>query len=247
MWFRAVGQGWMQSSFGGDYRAVSARERLSEQVFCEACEFFPPRWIEACGRPDTTDLPLGYAEPRLQLSQEESDFDGLGPRIGMDFVEDQPTDICPGQQCPVSRQEQDVLEHGVVCDEDVRWVLKHLAPCEKPVARSVARVGEIGLKGGRGGQSSFFVRSLGIRAHLPGEAPERDAGVAKIPKQQPGDTVHLVVCEGVERIDQNRANAGPLQFSLTQEIVDQWEEKRLRLARAGTRGDQIVFVATDGC
>ena len=111
----------------------------------------------------------------------------------------------------------------------------------------MSSVGEVSLKGGRGGQPSFFVRSRGIRAHLPGEAPERDAGVAKVPKQQSGDTVHLVVCEGVERIDQNCANAWPLQFSLTQEIVDQWEEKRLRLARAGTRGDQIVFVATNGC
>ncbi len=32
-----------------------------------------------------------------------------------------------------------------------------------------------------------------------------------------------------------------------QEIVDQWEEETLRLARAGARGDQIVFVATNGC
>ena len=59
--------------------------------------------------------------------------------------------------------------------------------------------------------------------------------------------MHLVVCEGVERIDQNCADTGPLQFSLTQEIVDQWEEKRLCLARAGARCDQVILVAAYCC
>ena len=129
----------------------------------------------------------------------------------------------------------------------MRRGLKHLAPGKKPVSRSMSSVGEVSLESGRGGQPSFFVRSRSIRAHLPGEAPERYTGVAEIPKQQSGDTVHLVVCEGVQRIDQNCAHAWLLQFSLTQEIVDHWEEKRLGLARAGTRCDKVVFVATNGC
>jgi len=58
--------------------------------------------------------------------------------------------------------------------------------------------------------------------------------------------VHLVVREGVERIDQNCAHAWLLQFSLTQEIVDpadrfiRWRAPKVANIASVSVGDTVT-------
>ena len=147
----------MQSALGSDDRAIATREWFAKEVFCETRQFLPSSGVKAGGRADASDLALRDAQSGLKLPQEEGNFDRLSACVCVYLVQDQPADVGVLEQHPVSRQQEDMLEHGVVCHKDVRRPLKHFTAREKPVFRSMPGIWKIGLKRRRGGNPRFLL------------------------------------------------------------------------------------------
>ena len=54
----------------------------------------------------------------------------------------------PSREATVARKKEDVFEHRIVGDEDMRGRVEHFRATEQPIARCVIRIAEVGPKDG---------------------------------------------------------------------------------------------------
>ena len=120
-----------------------------------------------------------------------------------------------GEELPVASPKQQELELQVVRDEDVGRRLAHRLARPEEVVGSVARP-----------RRTPRVARVPLRC-VTGVAAEGHARVA----QQTGQTLELVVGQGVHRIDEDRADACA---GVAKTRIDDGDQKRLGLAGAGT-------------
>ena len=131
-------------------------------------------------------------------------------------------------------QEQ-VLEHGVVGEQDVRGRALHLLAGDELVGQRFLAVVELLV---------FLDRSLGGLFRLAGVAAECD--VRDI-LEHLAQTLDLVVGERVHGVKQKCTHAGAefAGVALAQQVVNDGHEEALRLTGAGTSGDHEVAASLE--
>lgn len=122
--------------------------------------------------------------------------------------------------------EEQELEHRVVRDQDVRWPILDLLP-------------EVALLVGRPGRARQEALLLQARPLVVGCVPGVPAEGDARPRELHAQALELIVRQRVHRVQDHRAHAGRLPVA--QAVVDDRDEERLGLARAGVRGHDRVL------
>ena len=170
----------------------------------------------------------------LETAQQHADFLGFRPVVDVGLVEDHEPPVAAVralEQVHVCRAKQQVLQHRVVGEQQVRRGLAHLGAGQQLVREpGLARVERVEERRAFGGP---------LR-RLAGVPAERD--VRRVRQHLP-QAAHLVVGEGVHRVQQEGTDAGAERagFALFDERGQDREQEALRLARAGPgRDDQVA-------
>ncbi len=138
--------------------------------------------------------------------------------------------VRPLEQVHVRGAQQQVLQHRVVGQQQVRRAVAHLGSGEQLVREpGLARVQGLEQGGALGGP---------LRC-LPGVPAERDLGCAREHLPQPA---HLVVGQGVHRVQQQRPDPWTQRpgVPLPDELGEDRQQEALRLARPGPGRDDEV-------
>ena len=173
--------------------------------------------------------PDAFAEP----AQQHADLLGLRPVVDVRLVEhDEPpvAAVLSLEQFHVGRAEQQVLEHRVVGEQQVRRVVAHLLTAEQLVRQPwLARVQRLVERRALGGALRGVT---GVAA----ESDLRRVG------QQPAQPAELVVGQRVHRIQQQRPNPGSERARrvLGGQRGQHRQQEALRLARPGAGGHHQV-------
>ena len=171
------------------------------------------------GGDDLRGLLAGLLHPRHEPAQQQRDLRPLGARVGVRLVHhDEPPR--PGEQRRVVRPQQQVLEHRVVGDEQLR----------RPAAEHFARDDLVrrGVGVQPAGVGLFRRRHLGVDVAAEGD---RRAG------EDAAERLQLVVDQRVHRVEQERVDAG---LGVFEDGTQDRGEERERLAAAGAAGDDGV-------
>gem|GEM_PF-5139442 len=172
-------------------------------------------------------------DPVAQAAQQHRQFGGLGPVVDVRLVQgDEPP--VPGvlalEQVEVGGAQQQVLQHRVVGEQQVRRPAPHLLAADELVGQRVALAVQavVGVEG-------LPVAVLG----LAGVAAEGDVRAAGEQFPQPFE---LVVGERVHRVQQQRAHARPELAApvLLLQLVEDGQQEALGLARPGAGGHHQV-------
>ncbi len=171
--------------------------------------------------------------PVVQPAQQHAELLGLGAVVHMGLVQDQEPPVPavdPLEQVHVRRAEQQILQHGVVGEQQVRRAGAHLLPAEQLVRQALPAGVELVEQG------SALARPLG---GIAGVAAERDGGYGGQQLPQP---LQLVVGQGVHRVEQQRPHAGG-EISggmLAGQRGQDRQQEALGLARSGTGGHHQI-------
>ena len=118
----------------------------------------------------------------------------------------------------LSRAQQQLVEHLVVGEQNVRWILLHRgARLDNPMLRD--RISTGGLR----------IRLAGVLAR-----PNRQRGLRNELRQTRG----LVIGQRVHRVQDNRLDTRLARLGMGQTVVDDGVEERLRLTGTRTRNHQ---------
>ena len=213
-----------------------AGERLAEEVLGEHCDLGHIfLGADGGGRGVAMKLRqlarLGF-DASLQAAQQVRDLGSERAGVDMGLVDGNVPPVSaegPSEQRRVLGTQQEVLEHRVVGEQDVRRVLADL------LARDDL-VGELVLAG-----VLLFPLRKRLRLSLlgvAGVAAEGDVGAL----QQHAEPLELVICQGVHRIEDHGSDASgmPLLFELAEDVVEDGQQEALSLARARTGDNRIV-------
>ena len=100
-------------------------ELFPEEIRSESGQLSGVVDIEAGTRADDLEAPCFQAEMDLQLAEEKRHLDRLRSRVCVNLVQHEEPQTSIVKEWSVARQEQQVLQHRVVCDENMRGRLQH--------------------------------------------------------------------------------------------------------------------------
>ena len=161
----------------------------------------------------------GHPEP----AQQDGDVGALGPVVGVELVEHEigQAQRTLGPQGLVVGAQQELVEHLVVRQQDVGWVVaQHGAVRDEP----------------DGGDAGAPLTGL-PRAGVAGVEAGGHALKCRILGEELGEAPRLVVGERVHRVEDERLHAPLTATPSAHAVVEDRVQERLRLTGAGARGD----------
>ena len=178
--------------------------------------------------------PLAAHHPVLQPAQQHGDLDARRAVVDVGLVQHDEAPEPPRlavEELTILGPEQQVLQHGVVGDEDVGRRLTH------PLAADQL-IGQEGLVGELLTDEGF---SAGLLLFgLARVAAKSNGGVMG---QVPAEALQLVVGQGVHGIEEQRPHARLSQqarLALAQQVIEDGDQESLGLATAGAGGHHHV-------
>ena len=194
-------------------------ELFPEEIRSESGQLSGVVDIEAGTRADDLEAPCFQAEMDLQLAEEKRHLDRLRSRVCVNLVQHEEPQTSIVKEWSVARQEQQVLQHRVVCDENMRGRLQHFRAREQPgpwEARNRRCQPQSVPQSVVVEKASLLHAPVRSCPDLARETTEGNARVLELPEQQGGQPeIELIVGEGVQRIYDHRPDAGLRQVTVT--------------------------------
>ena len=212
-------------------------KRLSKQIRCKLGDFRQVIFgTHGCRCRVTVQVAWDRGSLRnagLEAPKQKGDFGTQRPGVHMGFVNGDVTPAgskCPGKERRVTRAQQKVLKHRVVCQQYVGRSLAHLVTRDQLVGKTLS-VWVLFIPLAQG--------SIHLLLRVARIAPKRNVRSRK----QFAQTFKLVVCQGIHRIENHCAHARLRSRLLyfAQYVIDDGIQKALGFTRARTRCYDVVL------